>query len=101
MSKALTDILESPLVTEKSVRLSQQGHYTFRCRPAANKIEIRQAIEELFDVKVASVNTSMVKGHRRQVGRARPGKKADWKKAIVKLTAESKANRLKEIFEGA
>lgn len=101
MSKPLTDILESPLVTEKSVKMSQQGHYTFRCRPAANKIEIRQAVEELFEVKVASVNTSMVKGHSRRVGRARPGKKADWKKAVVKLTPESKANRLKEIFEGA
>lgn len=101
MSKTLSNILRSPIVTEKSVKMSQQGKYTFRCNPLANKIEIRRAVEEIFDVDVASVNTSIVKGHRRQVGRTRPGKKADWKKAVVVLAPDSKDTRLKEIFEGA
>ena len=101
MSKPLYEIIERPLITEKSVRLSQQGRYSFRCKPAANKIEIRQAVEQAYGVKVTEVNTLIVKGKHKRVGRARPGKTADWKKAIVTLAPESKATRLKEIFEGA
>ena len=55
MSKALQQIVERPVISEKSVLMSQQGRYTFRCRTSANKIEIRQAIEQLFDVPVADV----------------------------------------------
>ena len=101
MSKPLYEIIERPLITEKSVRLSQQGRYSFRCKPAANKIEIRQAVEQAYGVKVTEVNTLIVKGKHKRVGRARPGKTADWKKAIVTLAPDSKATRLKEIFEGA
>lgn len=101
MSKPLTEILERPLVTEKSVRLSHLGRYTFRCRPRANKVEIRRAVEDLFGVKVKAVNTLMVRGKERKTGRARPGRTAEWKKAIVTLEAGSKPGRLKEIFEGA
>jgi large subunit ribosomal protein L23 len=101
MSKALQNIVERPIITEKSVRLSQQGRYTFRCLTSANKIEIRQAIEQLFDVPVAEVNTLIVKGRTKQVGRRRPGKTPDWKKAIITLGPDAKATRLKEIFEGA
>jgi large subunit ribosomal protein L23 len=101
VSKPLYEIIERPLITEKSVRLSQQGRYSFRCKPAANKIEIRQAVEQAYGVKVTEVNTLIVKGKHKRVGRARPGKTADWKKAIVTLAPESKATRLKEIFEGA
>ncbi len=101
MSKALQNIVERPIITEKSVRLSQQGRYTFRCLTSANKIEIRQAIEQLFDVPVADVNTLIVKGRIKQVGRRRPGKTPDWKKAIITLGPDAKATRLKEIFEGA
>jgi len=101
VSKPLYEILDRPLITEKSVRLSQQGRYSFRCKPSANKIEIRQAVEQAYGVKVTEVNTLIVKGKHKRVGRARPGKTADWKKAIVTLAPESKATRLKEIFEGA
>ena len=101
MSKPLYEILDRPLITEKSVRLSQQGRYTFRCKTSANKIEISQAIEQAYGVKVARVNTLIVKCKIKQVGRARKGKLADWKKAIVTLAPDDKATRLKEIFEGA
>ena len=101
MSKPLYEILERPLITEKSVRLSQAGRYTFRCKVSANKIEIRQAVEQAFDVKVANVNTLIIKGRKRQVGRARAGRTADYKKAIVTLAPDAKATRLNEIFQGA
>ena len=101
MSKPLYEIIERPIVTEKSVRLSQQGRYTFRCKTAANKVEIKRAVEEAFEVEVSAVNTLTVKGKKKQIGRARAGKTADWKKAIVTLVPGTKATRLKEIFEGA
>src|SRR4028118_172530 len=101
MSKPLYEIIERPLISEKSVRLSQQGRYTFRCKTSANKIEIRQAVERFYEVKVSDVNTLTVKGKTKRIGRARPGKAADWKKAIVTLAPDEKATRLKEIFEGA
>lgn len=101
MSKPLHEIIERPVITEKSVRLSQQGRYTFRCKTSANKIEIKQAIQVAFDVQVAEVNTLTIKGKTKQVGRARKGKTADYKKAIVSLAPGASATRLKEIFEGA
>ena len=101
MSRPLHEIIERPVITEKSVRLSTQGRYTFRCRTSTNKIEIREAVERFYEVKVADVNTLTVKGKSKRAGRARPGKTADWKKAIVTLAPGDKATRLKEIFEGA
>lgn len=101
MSRPLHEIIERPVITEKSVRLSTQGRYTFRCRTSANKIEIREAVERFYEVKVVDVNTLTVKGKIKRAGRARPGKTADWKKAIVTLAPGDKATRLKEIFEGA
>jgi len=99
--RPISQILERPLITEKSVRQSQDGQYTFRCKTSANKVEIKQAVELVYDVKVADVNTSIVKGKTKRVGKGRPGRTADWKKAIVKVSPESRATRLKEIFEGA
>lgn len=101
MNKPIYQILERPLITEKSVRQAHAGRYTFRCTTSANKIEIRAAIESAYDCKVASVSTLTVKGKSKRTGRARPGKAADWKKAIVTLADGDKATRLKEIFEGA
>jgi len=101
MSKPLYEILERPLITEKSVRQSQQGRYSFRCKTSANKIEIGAAVEQAYGVKVANVNTLTVKGKTKRTGKGRPGKTADWKKAIVTLAPGDKATRLKEIFEGA
>lgn len=101
MSKPIYEILDRPVITEKSVKESTNGRYTFRCKPSANKVEIKNAIEEAFDVKVANVNTLIVKGQTKRVGRARPGKTADYKKAMITLVADTPAGRLKEIFEGA
>ena len=101
MSKPLYEILERPVITEKSVRLSGAGQYTFRCKPSANKPEIQKAIEEAFDTKIKTINTLTVKGKTKQVGRARKGKTADYKKAVVTLAEGASDTRLKEIFEGA
>lgn len=102
MSKPLYEIIERPVISEKSVTMSQNGRYTFRCKTAANKFEIRDAIEKAFEgVRVAKINTLIVRGRRRQAGRARAGRTSEWKKAIVTLTDDSKTTRLKEIFEGA
>jgi large subunit ribosomal protein L23 len=101
MSKPLYQVIERPIISEKSVRASQAGRYTFRCKTDANKIEIRQAVEKAFGVQVEKVNTLIVKGKTRQMGRRAAGRTADYKKAIVTLSADSKVSRLKEIFEGA
>jgi len=101
MSKPVIHIIERPVITEKSVRMSQSGRYTFRCRTSANKIEIGQAIEDLYETKVEKVNTLIVKGRRKQVRQARPGRTADWKKAVVTLAPGARDNLLKEVFEGA
>lgn len=101
MSKPLYEILERPIITEKSVKLSMAGQYTFRCKPSANKPEIKRAIEEAFDTKISTINTLIVKGKTKQVGRARKGKTADYKKAVVTLAPDAQTTRLKEIFEGA
>lgn len=101
MSKPLYEILERPVISEKSVKESMNGRYTFKCKTSANKIEIKAAIEETFEVKVASVNTLIIKGKTKRVGRGRPGKTADYKKAMITLTEDSSSQRLKDIFEGA
>lgn len=89
-------IIESPLVTEKSVAGTEHGKYTFRVCKTANKIEIADAIEKIFNVKVDSVNTLTVKGKKKRIGRHPEGKSADWKKAVVTL----KPGQSIEIFEG-
>lgn len=101
MSKPLYEILDRPVITEKSVKESMQNRYTFRCKTSANKVEIKKAIEEVFEVKVKTVNTLTVKGKTKRIGRAKAGKTADYKKAIITLEADSQSQRLKEIFEGA
>jgi large subunit ribosomal protein L23 len=98
--KPLYQIIERPLISEKSVRQAQAGRYSFRCKTSANKIEIRQAVETAYGVQVADINTLIVKGKTKRVGRARPGKTADWKKAIVTLAPGDSGGRLREIFEG-
>jgi LSU ribosomal protein L23P len=77
-------IIRNPHVTEKSIDATNAGKYTFVVAPDANKIEIRQAIEAIFNVKVEKVNTVNVRGKTRRRGRTQ-GKTADWKKAIVTL----------------
>lgn len=85
-----------PIVTEKSSAAYQdRGEYTFEVHPDANKIAIRQAVEQLFGVKVTGVWTSNQRGKTRRVGKT-TGTRANWKKAIVKLRAGDTI----EIFEG-
>jgi len=90
------EIVERPLVSEKSIAGAEQGKYTFRVRKDANKIEIAKAIEQIFDVKVDKVNTLTVRGKKKRLGRYPEGKTPDWKKAMVRLKPGHKI----EIFEG-
>jgi len=80
------DVILRPVVSEKSYGLLDHGVYTFIVRPDANKIEIRQAVEQIFDVRVVNVNTLNRKGkHKRQRKKPTFGKRADTKRAIVTL----------------
>ena len=78
------DIILAPVVTEKSSSEVQDGKYTFKVNKKATKIDIKMAVEKLFDVKVLNVNTISVKGKEKRVGR-NVGKTSDWKKAIVTI----------------
>ncbi len=78
------EIILAPVVTEKSNDLMQEGKYTFKVNKNATKVEIANAVEKLFEVKVLKVNTMSVKGKKKRVG-YHQGKTSDWKKAIVKI----------------
>ena len=78
------DIIKAPIITEKSSNLATQNTITFSVDVNANKTQIKQAIEKIFDVKVESVNTINVKPKKKRVGRYE-GKTNKVKKAIVKL----------------
>jgi len=80
----LEDIIIAPIVTEKSNDMLQQGKYTFEVNKNATKVEIANAVEKLFEVKVLKVNTVSVKGKSKRVG-YHQGKTSDWKKAIVTI----------------
>ena len=90
------DIILAPVITEKAVAMLPEKKYTFRVDSRANKIEIAKAVEEIFGVKVAKVNTVSMKGRQRRMGR-NVGYTSDWKKAIVTLKADSKTI---EFFDG-
>ena len=90
------DIIIKPIITEDSMDRLADNKYTFKVAKDANKIEIAKAVEEIFDVKVAKVNTISVKGKEKRMGRY-TGFRPDWKKAIVTLTADSKTI---EFFDG-
>lgn len=94
--KAAQDIILRPIITEASMGNSIYKKYTFKVAKDANKVEIAKACEELFDVKVAKVNTMNVRGHQRRQGRY-VGYTPSWKKAIVTLTEDSKTI---EFFDG-
>lgn len=78
------EIIKAPVITEKSMADKENGKYTFKVDPRANKIEIKNAIEKIFDVKVTSVRTINVKPKKRRVGRY-TGLTNRTKKAIVTL----------------
>jgi len=89
-------IIQVPLITEKSgLQKSLANQVSFKVHKRANKIEIRQAVERLFKVKVLEVRTINMMGKKRRVGKSF-GKRADWKKAVVKLAPGQNI----EFFEG-
>lgn len=90
------DIIIRPIVTEASMNAMADKKYTFIVDKKSNKTEIKNAVELIFGVKVASVNTMNMLGKNKRMG-VHMGKRADWKKAIVTLTEESKTI---EFFEG-
>ncbi|AFS79264.1 50S ribosomal protein L23 [Gottschalkia acidurici 9a] len=90
------DIIIKPVVTEKSMNDMAEGKYTFVVDKKSNKTEIKSAVEKVFGVKVEKVNTMNMEGKVKRQG-VHVGKRADWKKAIVTLTADSKGI---EFFEG-
>ena len=94
--KMAQDIIIKPIITENSMKGIADRKYTFQVAKDANKIEIAKAVEELFGVEVAKVNTISVRGKFRRQGRV-GGFTASSKKAVVTLTAASKGI---EFFEG-
>ena len=94
--KTAQDLIIAPVITEKSMSGIADKKYTFKVDRNANKIEIAAAVETLFKVKVAKVNTISVRGQARRMGRY-SGYTAAWKKAIVTLKADSKPI---EFFDG-
>lgn len=96
MIKTAHDIIIKPVITERSMEGLQAGKYTFKVAKSANKIEIAQAVQELFGVKVAKVHTMIVKGREKRMGRT-SGYLPDWKKAIVTLAEGEKTI---EFFDG-
>lgn len=90
------DIIIRPIITEKSMAAAQEKKYVFEVAKKTNKVEIAKAVETVFGVKVAKVNTVNVRGRLRRQGRFEGYTKA-WKKAYVTLTEDSKTI---EFFEG-
>ncbi|MCL2408465.1 MAG: 50S ribosomal protein L23 [Oscillospiraceae bacterium] len=91
------DIILRPIITEQSMEHADLKKYVFEVLPDANKIEIKKAIEEIFDVEVMKVTTLNMKGKVKRTGRYPAGPRKAWKKAVVKLSDNSKTI---EFFEG-
>ena len=94
--KTAYDIIMKPIITEQSMEATADKKYVFQVAIDANKIEIKKAVEEIFGVKVEKVNTIRMEGKEKRNG-VYVGRRANWKKAMVKLTADSKTI---EFFEG-
>jgi len=94
---AAYDIIIRPVITERSMAGAADKKYVFEVARDAGKIEIKKAVEEIFGVKVASVNTVNMPGKEKRMGAGRPGMTRRWKKAYVQLTGDSKTI---EFFEG-
>ncbi|WP_433800427.1 50S ribosomal protein L23 [Actinomycetospora sp. CA-084318] len=90
------DIIIAPVISEKSYGLLEERQYTFLVRPDANKTQIKIAVQEIFDVTVASVNTLNREGKRKR-SRTGYGKRKDTKRAVVTVTPES---RTIDVFGG-
>ena len=96
MSLHPNEVLLAPVVSEKSYNLIEERKYVFRIHPDAHRTQVRQAVEELFDVKVIAVNVSKVQSKPKRRGMIR-GKKQGWKKAIVQVREGDEI----QIFQGA
>ncbi len=97
MSRDARTVIIKPIMTEKSMRQKEEGNVvTFRVRPDANKVEIRTAVERVFNVKVSDVRTSSYEGKLKRMGRYQ-GRRSDWKKAVVQLAPGHKI----DLVEGA
>ena len=94
--KMVQDIIIKPIITEASMDKLNEGKYTFKVASNATKPEIAKAVETMFGVKVASVNTISMKKKPKRLG-VHFGYTSDWKKAVVTLTADSKSI---EFFDG-
>lgn len=95
--KHYSEVILAPLITEKGTLVGEQGNqFLFKVASGANKVEIKQAIEEFFQVKVEKVRTGRLLGKTRRVGR-HVGRKPSWKKAYVTL---AEGQRI-DFFEGA
>ena len=92
-----SDVVQGPIITEKGTLVNELGNQVvFRVHPRANKVEIRQAVESLFKVRVEKVRTTRQLGKMRRVGK-HMGRRPDWKKAYVTLAEGSRI----DFFEGA
>jgi len=97
MSRDPRQVLIRPLMTEKTMRQKDElNTVAFKVRPDANKVEIRSAVESVFNVKVTAVRTSSYEGKLKRMGRFQ-GRRSDWKKAVVTLAAGHKI----DLVEGA
>lgn len=94
--KSPYDIIQKPIMSEKSMDKMQQKTYVFKVAPDANKIEVKNAVEQIFKVNVDKVTIANVRGKNKRMG-VHTGLTAAWKKAYVKLTPESKTI---EFFDG-
>ena len=90
------DIIKRPIISENSMEDIANKRYTFEVAPNATKIDIKIAVEQMFKVSVAKVNTMRYMGKTKRMG-VHVGKRADWKKAIVTLKPDSKSI---EFFDG-
>ena len=95
--KTAYDIIIRPVITEQSMEDLDIKKFVFEVDKTANKIEIKKAVEEIFGVTVVTVTTTMVHGKEKRVGVNPKGYSREWKKAVVKLSEDSKNI---EIFEG-
>lgn len=95
--KSAYDIILRPLITEQSMEQNDINKYAFEVARDANKIEIKKAVEEIFGVKVEKVTTLNMIGKKKRTGRYPEGSRSAWKKAVVRLTEDSKTI---EFFEG-
>lgn len=89
MENRFYDVIKRPVVTERSMFAQSERKYTFEVAKSATKIDVKNAIENIFKVKVDKVNIMNVQGKEKRMG-VHTGRRPSWKKAIVKLTEDSK-----------